>query len=377
MYSNKSSAVLITVYLFGASSTCKHITSISVDLPYVCRGDINEVFEQGEYFYSTRFLASGPASEAAADIIFIVDESGSMVMEHSWIQKEVYLLDQALRERGVGAGVRQNMFSLVGFGRNDFNAIGGITLSTLALPNEFVAAASNLQLSGALEDGYAGIEHAISSVQTRSGTAKQLILITDEDRSLLRPDLTKNIIETQIRDSGFMLNVILNQGYLSDPLNDHSFTLGLGANGTAYLFNESSPSLFSLFEGGIPNNSPFFSFGNSYEDYATIAHATGGAAWDLNQLREQGRLAEAFTNAFTAAKVQEVMSVLRECFLCICEVPEEDCVSNNRSLDQCSGAAEGINVIKSNQLLVFHFSVIQSSQLMWYQPSLLGQLEVK
>ncbi len=300
------------------------------------------MFPQGDFFFGSKFFASGSALEAAADIVFIVDESGSMAMEHAWIQTEVYLLDQALRERGVGAGMRQNMFALIGFGRNDINGIGGVTLSTLTTPEEFVTAAGKLELSGVLEDGYAGIEFALSSIKSRFATAKQLILITDEDRDLLRTDLSRNDIETLIQDSGYMLNVILNQGYLGDPSDDHAFALGLGANGTAYVFNASSSSLVSLHKGGVRNTSPLFSFGNSYEDYATLAHVTGGAAWDLNQLRVQGDVTEAFTTAFTSAKVQEVMSVLRRCFLCICEFPEEKCVPSNRSLEQCFGAAEGL-----------------------------------
>lgn len=312
--------------------------SFPTEEPFECRSGRNQLFSQGEAFYSSRFFASDLALEAAADIVFIVDESGSMAMEHAWIQTEVYLLDQALRERGVGVGRRQNMFALVGFGRNDFNLVGGVTLSNLATIEEFVAAAGNLQLSGLLEDGYAAIEHALLTVQSRSGTAKQLILITDEDRDLLRADLSQNSLETLIRESGYMLNVVLNQGYLSDSSNH---ALGLGNNGTAFIFNATSSSLFSLSEGGVPNTSPLFSFGNSYEDYATLAHGTGGAAWDLNQLRVEGQVAKAFTNAFTASKVQEVMSVFRKCFLCICEVPEEKCTPNNRSLEQCYGVAEG------------------------------------
>ena len=268
-----------------------------------------------------------------------------MAMEHAWIQSEVYLLDQALRRKGVGTGLRRNMFALVGFGRNDFNLIGGITLSELALPDDFVVAAGNLQLTGILEDGYAAIDYALNSIQTRSGTAKQLILITDEDRGILRADLSRDIIEKRITESDFMLNTIINQGFLSNPNDGSSFALGLGANGTAFVLNSSSPSLFSPSEDGAPNHSPFFGFGESFEQYASLAHSTGGAAWDLNQLREQGVVAEAFTNAFTAIKVEEVMSVLRRCFLCLCQFPDEYCAASNRSIDQCIGTAQGKSTV--------------------------------
>lgn len=297
---------------------------------------------QGKYYFSVKSFASGPASQAAADIIFVVDESGSMAMEHEWIQQEVNLLDIALRERGVGVGMRQNLFGLVGFGRDDPTSIGGVTLSQLVRPDEFVLAARELQLTGVLEDGYSAINHALSMIETRSGTAKQIILVTDEDRGILRVDLSRELIEEKLVLSGFILNVIVNQGFLRDPLDDLSFALGIGRNSTAYIVDPNSLTLFNTSEGGIPNPSPFFGFGNSYEDYGVLAHNTGGVAWDLNQLREQGLLAEAFTNAFTAVKVEEVMSVLRECFQCLCRYPQELCSRvTDRQLDECLGLAPG------------------------------------
>lgn len=297
---------------------------------------------QGKHYFTVQSFADGPAIQAAADIIFVVDESGSMAMEHDWIQKEVYLLDIALRERGIGIGRRKNLFGLVGFGRNDPNFIGGITLSQLASPEEFVLAARELQLTGLFEDGYSAIFHALSTIQPRSGTARQIILVTDEDRRVLNVELSRELIREHLASSRYVLNVIINQGFLTDPLDDHSFALGLGSNSTVFAVDENSPTLFITLQGGSPNTSPFFGFEKSYNDYALLAHSTGGAAWDLNLLREEGFLAEAFTNAFTAVKVYEVMSVLRECFLCMCMYPQEHCSEIfDRDLDTCFGLAPG------------------------------------
>ena len=49
-------------------------------------------------------------------------------------------LDGRLRERGVGAGERENLFALVGFARDSPSDIIGIVLSQLAPSEEFVAA---------------------------------------------------------------------------------------------------------------------------------------------------------------------------------------------------------------------------------------------
>ena len=339
MKSNIHTYQVYTVYILPGNDV---IFSLFVANPFVCKDHLNQAYMQTDYYYSVMSFASGPATQAAADIIFVVDESGSMAMEHEWIQKEVNLLDIALRERGVGVGMRPNLFGLVGFGRNDPTSIGGITLSQLARPDEFVLAAGGLQLTGVLEDGYSAIDHALAMIETRSGTAKQVILVTDEDRGVLRVDLSRELIEERLVRTGFMLNVIINQGFLRDPLDDHSFALGLDRNSTAYIVDPDSLTLFNTSDGGSLNPSPFFGFGNSYEDYAVLAHSTGGAAWDLNQLREQGILAEAFTNAFTAVKVEEVMSVFRECFLCLCRYPQEVCsMVTDRVLNECMGFAPG------------------------------------
>ena len=314
--------------------------------PTQCEDHLNQVYSEGSVYYIMTFSTTDPASQAAADIIFVVDESGSMAMEHEWIQTEVYLLDQALKERGVGVGQRENLFGLVGFGRDDVSAITGITLSQLAPPDDFVVAARELQLTGILEDGYAAIDHALSDIETRDGTAKQIILVTDEDRGVLRQDLTRTQIEETLLGTGFTLNVVVNQGFLTDPQEPHSFGFGLTQNGTAYSFDQDSDSLFRVSEGGIPSQSEFFQFGNTFEDYAELAFSVGGAAWDLNQLREQGILAQAFTNAFTAVKVEEVMSVLRTCFRCECVFPMEQCTENpNVGVEQCSGLVPGMSIM--------------------------------
>lgn len=44
----------------------------------------------------------GTNMSRAADIILLVDESGSMTEEHAWIPTMTTLLDQALRDVGVG-----------------------------------------------------------------------------------------------------------------------------------------------------------------------------------------------------------------------------------------------------------------------------------
>ena len=316
----------------------------SLAAPVLCDNHIQQTFMEGSYFHTVKSFVSGPASQAAADIIFIVDESGSMAAEHEWIQKEVVILDKALKEQGVGVGERKNLYALVGFGRNDPSAILGITLTPLTSLEGFLNATKLLVLNGIFEDGYAAINYALETIETRPNTAKQIIFISDEDRGVLRNDLTFDVIAQKLTSAGCVLNVAVNQGFLSSG-NDSRFALGLHRDGQSYIFNQSSSVLFSESQGGVRSlsSSDLLDFGSTYEDYVQLAFVTQGVAWDLNQLREGGDYSIAFTNAFTQVKIDEVMSVYRFCFVCLCTYPNEFCsVRSNIQLEDCTGEYTGV-----------------------------------
>jgi hypothetical protein len=261
-----------------------------------------------------------------------------MANEHAWIREEVGILDQLLRTRGVGAGKRENLFALVGFGRGDPNAILGITLTDLVSPVDFVAASLNLELSGAFEDGYAGVEHALDSVTTRPNTARLMVLVTDEDRGILKPPLSRDIIQGRLRDAGYVLNVVVNQGFQAT---NTSFALGVSSDAT-YLFDANATNLFSVLNSNNVIPSSQFQFGNTYEDYVQLALGGGGAAWDLNQLRERGLPARAFTNAFSEGKVTEVITIFSYCFECLCRFLDEACtLAQDVSISRCVGTFPG------------------------------------
>ena len=67
----------------------------------------------------------------AADVVLLVDESGSMAEEHAWLSAMIPLLDQALKEVDVGVDL-ENRFGVVGFGDdcNEDNVFGRVLLSS-------------------------------------------------------------------------------------------------------------------------------------------------------------------------------------------------------------------------------------------------------
>ena len=61
-------------------------------------------------------LGSAHAVPVSADVITVVDESGSMSTEHAWLGGMISALDSGLLSAGVGTGAQNNRYGLTGFG---------------------------------------------------------------------------------------------------------------------------------------------------------------------------------------------------------------------------------------------------------------------
>ena len=109
----------------------------------------------------------------------------------------------------------------------------GIVLSDFAHQTVFLEALDLLQTSGGAEDGYAALEYAIVNTQPRPDTVRLMVLVTDEDRRVIREDLDRDTIENIIRESGY---VIVNHGFLADPSDEGLHAVGLDKNQTAHVF---------------------------------------------------------------------------------------------------------------------------------------------
>lgn len=180
----------------------------------------------------------------------------------------------------------RNRFGLVGFGGDCSDDLGlgrvldGVGGRQFSFASNFTELSEGLTTSGRREDGYSGIYTALQSYQYRQEAAKQFILITDEDRDPVDPDITRDLIETQLLDRGIQLNVAVNQEFSGGGLR----YLGIDSNGGGYLYDPSSETTYSLVEGegGMVEDS---GHGTTHHDYTQLALGTGGGAWDLNALR--------------------------------------------------------------------------------------------
>lgn len=256
---------------------------------------------------SFALAASNLRAASTADIVFLVDESGSMAGEHAWLASMVTALDTQLASKNVTA----NQYALVGFGAANSSShpggfyqvphahnVGGGLWGTAA---QLSAATSGLVVSGGFEDGWAAISYALDTYTFRSGAAVNFILVTDEDRDAT-PDapynaLTKAGTINSMTSRNILLNAVVDANLRSTT---GSTALGHDSDGNAYVADGSGG--YTVASAGNKTG-----YGTTISDYYDVALATGGATWDLNQLRAGGLTAQSFTAAFVDIKVEEII----------------------------------------------------------------------
>ncbi len=250
------------------------------------------------------------AANKSADFLFIVDESGSMAGEHTWLRNMVGSLDTALQTKGL----QDNRFGLIGFGGtfypgSPFARSIDLDLSTPGLQqfgtaSMFANASSKLISSGGYEDGYQAIDFGLNHYSFRDHAVLNVVLITDEDRDYgLRNSLGFNFnsILNQLQGKNALLNAVVNFNF-----RDSNSRNAIGVDSQQNAFIADGKGGFTQTTGGVAT----WGFGTTSNDYINLAWATGnstigGAAWNLNLLRAGGTSAKSFTNAFVEIKAKE------------------------------------------------------------------------
>lgn len=235
------------------------------------------------------------AAPLYGDIVAIVDESGSMSGEHAWLGGMATALDNGL----IAASLTPNRFGLVGFGGSNGHLQGHSHLvagGQFGTSAEFGTAATTLLINGATEDGYSGITTALSYT-FRPDAARNFILVTDEDRDNVGGGETYTSMLSSLLGTKTLLNAVINASF---RCGDNGAALGISSGGIGYLADGA---------GGFTtctNATAVSGSGTTLVDYVNLALASGGAAWDLNQLRLGGLTADSFSKAFVDIKVAEI-----------------------------------------------------------------------
>lgn len=241
------------------------------------------------------------ASLKSSDVVVIVDEYGSMNYEQTWLGTVIPQLDTALQNQGIVG----NRFGLVGFGTSNQTLgrslpVGGAKFGNSA---EFATATNSLLLNGSFEDGYSAIDFALNNYTFREGAAVNFILVTDEDRDNGNSSLNFNNILARLKRNpqdnkdDILLNAIVDANFVNN-------SLGVNSEGNAYIANGSGGYTTTQLPQPLTN---FVTrdFGTTKLDYIDLALDSGGAGWDLNQLRDGGLTGTSFAKAFIDIKVED------------------------------------------------------------------------
>ena len=286
------------------------------------------------------------------DIIFLVDESGSMGGAHEWLHDMIGLLEAKLiAAPPAGAGITDNLYGLVGFGSyahtpeaswagahshtfggdnwtcwNNGDSIWG-TAAEFAIgttPPPYIPPAPPaplpwLESTGNEEDGWHAIDFALKNYTFREGAALNIILVTDEGRDaaavghygLGASADYETCFLPFLTAKNAMLNVIVNARFKYDadgePLETDPkdpVALGVDSKGNAFIANSSGG--YDPVYTGMGYVMPGSGAGDTEAAYVELAWATGGAAWDLSLLAPTGGNVASFTEAFVDIKVGEI-----------------------------------------------------------------------
>jgi|GEM_PF-872527 len=260
------------------------------------------------------FLAASTAGAQEgtfADVVVVVDESGSMSTEHAWLQgPDNQSVMVALERALTAAGVAPVRFGLVGFpGQTPARLleVGGAG-QPFGDGLRFEGTAGGLTTGGGgTEDGYCAIQFALGAYPFTAGPRRNIILVTDEDRDVLGfPEcqaIDLPVIRNNLAAAGVVLNVIVNGSFSAA---DGTSVLGVALEGSGgeVAYVEDGAGGFVTVPGPVNKNGD----GTTVADYVDLALELGGAAWDLNKLRQGGFPAQSFTNAFIDVKVREIAS---------------------------------------------------------------------
>lgn len=249
--------------------------------------------------YGTLTATANPSPLPGAkpvDILFLVDESGSMSTEHAWIGTMPLDLEAALLAAGIGVTL-PNRYGLLGFAESGHQAeqkghkhiVGGADFGSAS---DLAAAAAGLELLGNTEDGYEAIKAALAGYTFRAGAVVMVVLITDESRTVIDAGATYAYVKAALEAQQAVFAIVGN--FL---IKDNTTAVCMGRKG-AVTYKQSGASYVTTTFGSIITGDVSLA-PTVVADYGNLAEDVSGTTWDLNILRAGGVAATAFSAAFT------------------------------------------------------------------------------
>lgn len=250
--------------------------------------------------------SNAQALAISADVVTIVDESGSMSTEHAWLPSMITSLNSELLAVA-GSDPFSVNYGITGFGgasahlgghAHDMNT-SDADLDMWGTASQYGSAAGTLRIDGSFEDGYRAMDWALDNYNF-TNKATNFILVSDEDRDVTSGlGIGYNEMLAGLTQQQALLNAVVNCTF-KDGTGKQA--IGIDSKGNALIANGLGG--YTTSTGGIQSGS---CEGTTKADYVKLALASGGAAWDLNILRAGGLSAASFTEAFVNIKVGEII----------------------------------------------------------------------
>jgi hypothetical protein len=176
-----------------------------------------------EILEDRRVLATG----VAADIVFLIDESGSNSVSdptHDWVRTSLVprLEATGFASNLASKGITDVKYGLVGYGggsnispnrdlANSFVVNSASSTSKLVGTNlQLSQAMANLSRNGDFEDGWDAIEHAMAEYPFRAGAVPVLVLVqSDEGRNELNATLTRPGVLAALQSKNVLLDSLV------------------------------------------------------------------------------------------------------------------------------------------------------------------------
>ncbi len=240
--------------------------------------------------------ATGAFAQSMSDIVFIVDESGSMSGEQTFLQNFVPTLDQNLNNSGI-----QARYGLVGFGEggpNDLGVIYDVGGGQFGNAMQFSSSvAANLDTSGGFEDGYSAIDVAANGYTFNPNSSVVLVVVTDEDRDDGNAALNAQTLQTQLAGINGGATLV---GIVDANIEGNMGEAGIGTDGANAFLVDMAGNVTQVPLGTLTSGA-----GTTLADYINPALASpNGCVADLNQLRAGGDAATGFANVFNLCLAQ-------------------------------------------------------------------------
>lgn len=228
---------------------------------------LKKLLSSAVFCFATLIASSIQAAPISSDLVFVVDESGSMANVQANLRNNIGLFSSILS----GTGQVDPRFGLVGYGNS---SVVPRQLTDFADSTSFSTAATNLIASGGQEPGYTATAYALNALDDQT------------DMFSYRPNAVKNII------------------ILTDEPSNYDLS-GYGSLG-----GEAVTS--SMLDGLLTDNNALYNgvlrWSNTITSYESLITSHGGSVFDLNQFNSTDPLVvEEFVTDFATEKLQETL----------------------------------------------------------------------